>query len=81
MLKKVVILVTIILVACLFAQRIERFFPLMWMWYSQWMRMYLQWMKAMTGNFNRRGGAPMLDPFTGLPMMPMMSMMMPMMMM
>lgn len=68
MLKKILILVTIIFISCLFAQKIEGFFPIMWMWYSEWMRLYIQWMKAMTGNLNRRGNMPMMDPFTGLPL-------------
>ena len=69
MYKKVLILVIIIILSVVASQRIEHFLPIYMMWYSEWMRMYMTWMKAMTGNMNSKDGTPMLDPFTGLPLM------------
>lgn len=68
MYKKIIILIIIILLSVISSRRIEHFLPIYMMWYSEWMRLYMTWMKAMTGNLYQKDGSPMLDPFTGLPL-------------
>lgn len=62
--KQLIILICIIFAASLASRKIESFFPVV-MYYQTWMKMYMRWMKAMTGNLNRRGGG-FQDPYTGM---------------
>lgn len=70
MTKKVIILISIIIISVFLTKNIESFLIYYNMlYYTQYLNAYNKWNNALIRNLQRNDGRPVLDPFYGLPLM------------